>query len=183
MTRIFGITPKYSECQAVIPRNRSVLRQLFQYLRADVESALFGRIELERDPDSETSDLSDMCCMTRTALIISEKAHAVMLKMVPEQDVEWIPALFEGRNLWIGHVLTVSQALFEDDSQLIRAADGKVMVVERVSVNARLVGSAVMFRLGNGMEGWYPFVREEVRDAILKADLKGFEFSEAQCVP
>lgn len=182
MKRIFSITPNYSECQAVIPRDRSVLRELFRYLRTDTASASFDGIEFERDPDSDPSDISDMFCMTRTAIIISDKAHAVMLAVVPKNDVEWIPALFEGRNIWIGHVLTVSGALREDNSQLMRAADGNVMKVDKVSISLQLLGSAVMFRLGSGMESWYPFVREEVRAAMLAADLKGFDFCEAHCV-
>jgi hypothetical protein len=90
--------------------------------------------------------------------------------------VEWIPAEFEMARIWVLHVVAVQDAVDEASSELERLPSGRVMSIKELRIAKSRLRPGNIFRLGAGLETWFPVVTEDVKRAIDTAGLKGFCF-------
>lgn len=134
-------------------------------------------VELENDPESESLKVHDALCMVSSFLIISNRARQAIASLDQSDAIEWIEAKCSGKQWWAVHSLVVADAVDEELSVIRRAASGKVMTVERLTLTASRVPNQCIFRLGNGLETFPPVVTAAFRETWLASGLCGLGFS------
>jgi hypothetical protein len=90
---------------------------------------------------------------------------------------ELLPLACDEADLWVLNHLHIVDALDENGSDIVRFSTGRVMTVERWSLNLDRLGSEAIFKVPQLMRGPLLF-NESFVEAVAAAGLRGIEFNE-----
>jgi hypothetical protein len=92
-----------------------------------------------------------------------------------ERYGELLPLACPDADLWLFNVLTVVDALDEENSELVRFHDGNILDVVRYEFRADMAAGMAVFKVPQLLRGPL-FVGEEFVEAVATAGLTGAEF-------
>ena len=107
-------------------------------------------------------------------LVLRERA-AVTLAPLLDRYGELLPLACPDADLWLFNVLTVVDALDEDNSELVRFDDGDILDVARYEFRADVAAGMAVFKVPQLLRGPL-FVSDQFVEAVATAGLTGPEF-------
>jgi hypothetical protein len=165
------------ETRAVVFTHGEDAVSFLSHMRSESRGWNKPMVDLKNDPDSESLEIRDALCMVSSFLIISNRERQAIASLDQSDAIEWIEAECSGKQWWAVHGLVVADAVDEEQSVIRRAASGRVMTIERLTLTASRVPNQCIFRLGNGLETFPPVVTAAFRKTWLAFGLSGLRFS------
>ena len=127
------------------------------------------------DDEGEPRAEADLPWLGVNVLVLHERA-AGLLAPVLERHGELLPLSCPDAELWLFNVLSVVDALDEENSEMVRFDDGDILDVERYGFRAEAAAGLALFKVPQLLRGPL-FVSDEFVDAVEAAGLTGPEFT------
>ncbi|CRK57549.1 hypothetical protein [Alloactinosynnema sp. L-07] len=108
-------------------------------------------------------------------LVLRPRAVAALRPLL-EACGELLPLACPDADLWLFNALTVTDALDESASEIVRFDDGEILAVERYAFHPERI-SAPVFKVPQLLRGPL-FVTDDFIDLVAAAELTGFGFSQ-----
>ncbi|WP_018768263.1 imm11 family protein [Bacillus sp. 105MF] len=141
---------------------------------------LWGNILIECVEGDKPSDCPKFWGGTGTPMV-SEKAKKFLEPLIGT-NVEFLPLIHNvtGKVYYIVHVLNVLDAIDNEKAIFEKLSTGLVIGYEKFAFVPNVIQNEMIFKiyLNNIMYATSVFVSDELRNAILESDLKGFKFIE-----
>jgi hypothetical protein len=126
------------------------------------------------DDEGEPRAEADLPWLGGHVLVLRERAASVLAPLLNRYG-ELLPLACPEANLWLFNVLTVVDALDEDNSELVRFDNGDILDVQRYQFRPNLVAGLALFKVPQLLRGPL-FVGDELVAAVRAAGLRGPEF-------
>jgi hypothetical protein len=126
------------------------------------------------DDEGEPRAEADLPWLGGDVLVLRERAVSVLAPLLDLYG-ELLPLACAEADLWLFNVLTVVDALDEDNSELVRFDNGDILHVERYQFRPNLVAGLAVFKVPQLLRGPL-FVGDEFVGAVEAAGLRGPEF-------
>ena len=128
------------------------------------------------DDEGEPRLEADMPWLGGHVLVLRERAAKALAPLLDRYG-ELLPLACPEADLWLFNVLTVVDALDEDNSELMRFDNGDILDVERYAFRPNLVAGLAVFKVPQLLRGPL-FVGDEFVRAVEAAGLRGPEFAQ-----
>ena len=128
------------------------------------------------DDEGEPRTEADLPWLGGHVLVLRERAAGLLAPLL-ERHGELLPLSCPDADLWLFNVLTVVDALDEENSEIIRFDDGDILNVERYAFRPDTAAGPAVFKVPQLLRGPL-FVSDEFVGAVEAAGLTGPEFSE-----
>jgi hypothetical protein len=126
------------------------------------------------DDEGKPRAEADLPWLGGHVLVLRERA-AVTLAPLLDRYGELLPLACPEANLWLFNVLTVVDALDEDNSELVRFDNGDILDVGRYAFRPKVAAGLAVFKVPQLLRGPL-FVGDEFVGAVKAAGLRGPEF-------
>lgn len=127
------------------------------------------------DDEGRPRAQADLPWLGGHVLVLHERAAGLLAPLLDRYG-ELLPLSCPNADLWLFNVLTVVDALDEENSEIVRFDDGGILDVQRYAFRADPAQGLALFKVPQLLRGPL-FVGDEFVDAIEAAGLTGPEFA------
>jgi hypothetical protein len=176
MNRFYFVEASPRKAQSVVFATGANAVAFLSHMRSTTRGWSNVPVELVKDPDAELVGVCNALCMVSSFLIVCNLGKQAISSIVRSDEIEWISANYCGKEWWAAHSALIVDAVSEESSVFDRAASGKIMAIQKLTIDESKVPDRSVFRLGMGLSTFPPVVSKEFQEIWLSSGLSGLEF-------